>query len=119
MASARVGTTGGVEQGVQHKACLLIQPQVLDHILSALLRAQPPILVGGQLAAVVQILKVQAVLDDHAAGGHTDVGAVDVVEDDRLKILVNDLLALFERRVQRSRRPWPLPTGRRWYTVSA
>ena len=24
-----------------------------------------------------QILKVQAVLDDHAAGGHTDVGAVD------------------------------------------
>ena len=92
--------TGGhhraVEQGVQHKACLLIQPQMLDHILSALLRAQPPILVGGQLAAVVQILKVQAVLDDHAAGGHTDVGAVDVVEDDRLKILVNDLLALFQ-----------------------
>ena len=69
---------------------------MLDHILSALLRAQPPILVGGQLAAVVQILKVQAVLDDHAAGGHTDVGAVDVVEDDRLKILVNDLLALFQ-----------------------
>ena len=43
-----------------------------------------------------QEAKVQAVLDDHAAGGHTDVGAVDVVEDDRLKILVNDLLALFQ-----------------------
>lgn len=48
------------------------------------------------LKAEGKIKHVGISFHDHAAGGHTDVGAVDVVEDDRLKILVNDLLALFQ-----------------------
>ena len=86
----------GVEQGVQHKASLLVQAQMGHHILCALFGAEPPVLIGGQLAAVVHILEVQAVPDDDAAGGHTDVGAVFVVEDHRLQVTVGDALPCFQ-----------------------
>ena len=86
----------GVEQGVQHKTSLLVQAQMGHHILCALFGAEPPVLIGGQLAAVVHILEVQAVPDDDAAGGHTDVGAVFVVEDHRLQVTVGDALPRFQ-----------------------
>ena len=94
-----LGTGGGhrgIEQGVQHKTSLLVQAQMGHHILCALFGAEPPVLIGGQLAAVVHILEVQAVPDDDAAGGHTDVGAVFVVEDHRLQVTVGDALPRFQ-----------------------
>ena len=90
------GSHRGIEQGVQHKASLLVQTQMGHHILCALFRAEPPVLIRGQLTAVVHILEVQAVPDDDAAGGHTDVGAVFVVEDHRFQVTVGDALPRFQ-----------------------
>ena len=73
-----------VPQGVQHKTCLLLQGQVLHHVRSTGLIIQTPVLVSREDTVIVHILKIQAVLYDHTAGGDTDGGAVFVVEENRL-----------------------------------
>ena len=87
---------GGIPQGIQHQTRLLLQGQVLNHIGSPLLMAQPPVLIGGQDAVIVHILEVQAVLHDDSAGGDANGGAVLVVEQNRLQVEVVDMLALLQ-----------------------
>ena len=77
-------------QSIQHKASLLGEGHLGDHVLGTLFSVHTPVFENVQLVVVIKILEVLAVHLQHAHGGHTNGGftfAVFVVN--RLQIGVS------------------------------